>query len=134
MGGKIMIKKTISTIRNNWWIIFPLGLFIWLAYVWFNFNLWPNKNCTDFEGKTIWDVLELLIIPATLAGVAVFLDRLERKADRENSKDNQRELALQNYFDTMAKLILDKDLRNSNQGEVQKIAQVKTIQLLKFKS
>ena len=125
-----MIKKINTKIKKSWWIVFLLGLVIWIVYIWRNCNLWEEKNCTGFIGKTIWDVLELIIIPVTLAGVAVILDRLERKADRENSRDNQQEVALQNYFDAMSRLILDKDLRNSSKNEVRKIAQVKTISTL----
>lgn len=87
---------------------------------------------SGFEGKTIWNWLELLIIPGTLAVVAIILDNRERKADRELTRDNQREAALQNYFDALTRLILDKDLRNSEpEDEVRDIAQVKTITTLK---
>jgi uncharacterized protein YjbI with pentapeptide repeats len=126
-----MIHNIISNAKKRWWIAFPLLFFLWLIYVWWNCDHWPNSNCTAFEGKTVWEVLELLIIPATLAIVAAYLDKLERKADREISKDNQREVALQNYFDAMTILILDKGLRNSLPGnEVAEIAQVKTISTL----
>jgi uncharacterized protein YjbI with pentapeptide repeats len=139
-----MIKKTISGINRYWWLLPLVAIFFWLVYVWWNCSLWPGKNCTGFVGKTVWDVLELLIIPATLAGVAAFLDKLERKTDRENANkraevdreialDNQRELALQHYFDSMERVILDKNLRQSNlDDEVRKIAQVKTISTLKI--
>jgi len=128
---KIMIKKTVSRVKNYWWVILLFVIFTWLIYIFWNCELWPNKNCTGFAGKTIWDVLELLIIPATLAGVAAFLDKLERKTDREISLDNQNEVALQNYFDAMTLLLLDHNLIGSNPNEeTRTIAQVKTISTL----
>lgn len=78
---------------------------------------------TGFEGKTIWDVLGLLIIPATLATVAHKL-----------TLGNQREMILQNYFDAMTGLILDKNknLKKSKlHDEVREIARVKTLTALK---
>jgi uncharacterized protein YjbI with pentapeptide repeats len=139
-----MIKKSISRLRQFWWIVLPIGICSWFYYLYLNCNLWPNGNCTGLIGKTLWDVLELLIIPATLAGVAAFLDKLERKTDRENAnkraevdreiaQDNQREVALQNYFDAMTRLILDNKLRNSKpKSEVGRIAQVKTTSTLEI--
>lgn len=117
----------------------PVGLFLgWLVYLMANCHLWPDGNCTDLEGKTLWNVLELLIIPFTLIVISAVLDGLERETDREVAKkraevdreialDNQRELSLQNYFDTMTMLILDKGLKQSNQyDDVREIAQIKT--------
>src|SRR6185436_681231 len=67
------------------------------------------KN-TGFETKTLWDWMELLIIPLILAVGAFFLNRSERKTEREIAKDRQQEQALQSYFDQMTELLLEKDL------------------------
>jgi hypothetical protein len=126
-----MIHNIISSAKNRWWIAFPLAFVVWLIYVWWNCDHWPNNNCTAFEGKTVWEVLELLIIPVTLAIVAAYLDKLERKADRENAKDYQREVALQNYFDAIERLVFDKNLQADNSDyKVRMIAQAKTISTL----
>lgn len=101
------------------------------------------KHWTGLSGKTIWDVLELLIIPATLAIVAAELDRLEREVDRKIAKkraetdreialSNQQETALQNFFNFMADLMLKENLRISDaEDEIRDIARVKTITTLK---
>jgi uncharacterized protein YjbI with pentapeptide repeats len=134
-----MIKKAISIVKQKWWVAIPLLVVFWLIYVGLNCNFWPEKNCTGFVGKTIWDVLELLIIPATLAIVAAFLDKVERKADRENankkaevdreiSKENQQEASLQSFYDVLTRLLLEYKLRQSKDDDgVKKIATVKTI-------
>src|SRR5688572_13260641 len=97
------------------------------------------KN-TGFETKTLWDWMELLIIPAVLAGGAFYLqqaehaverkavedrEKLERKIaelranfEREVATDRQQEATLQVYLDRMAELLLDKKLRTSQNGEV----------------
>src|SRR6266481_8147673 len=72
-------------------------------------------------GRTLWDWLQLLIVPAVLAvGGYLFtftISRNERKAadrhnqtEREIALDNQRETALQAYIDKMSELLLNKQL------------------------
>ena len=78
------------------------------------------KN-TGFETKTLWDWMELLIVPFVLAGGAFYLNRNERETEREVAQvraiedrelaenrailereiatDRQREAALQSYLD-----------------------------------
>src|SRR6266480_5156275 len=79
---------------------------------------------SGFAGKTLWEWLQLLIIPAVLAlGGYLFtftISRNERKAaDRHNqterdiAQDNQREVALQEYIDKMSELLLHEKLRES---------------------
>lgn len=133
-----MIKKSISYVKKYWWFSLIIGFLFWLVYVLWNCNLWLNSDCTGFKGKTIWDVLELIFIPITITVVVAFLDKLNRKTDRENAdkravidqkiaQDNQSEVALQNFFDSMTNLLLDYDLRSSiPEDEVCKIAQAKT--------
>ncbi len=80
-------------------LVIALVVTIVLAYVF-------NVNVPGLRGKTIWDWLQLLIIPAVLAvGGYLFnysTSRNERnaadrqnQAEREITEDNQREAALQ---------------------------------------
>src|SRR6266699_3076249 len=101
-----------------------------------------NLNWSGLHGKTFWDWLQLLIIPAVLAvGGYLFnytTGRNEQKAaqvrdqtERDISLDNQREAALQVYIDKMSELLLHENLRQSSQGdEVRNIARVRTLTLL----
>jgi len=108
--------------KKRWWrslavvVIVVIAFLIYLRsenYCWLPF--------TGFEGKTVWDVLGLLIIPASLAMGAHKL-----------TLGNQREMILQNYFDTMSRLLLDKNLKGSKpHNEVREIARVKTCTTLK---
>jgi len=68
----------------------------------------------------------LLIIPITLAVIAIVVEFIERKTDRELNIDNQRERLIQNYFDFVSKLILENDLKISEPNdEVREIARLK---------
>lgn len=122
-----MMAKIFAFLKRRWWVVLAAVVVGWGIYMFFTCYLWPDGNCTGFMGKTVWDVLQLLIIPVTLAVVAAYLDRLERKTDRENVKDNQREALLQSYIEFMTRLVLEKGLSESKEGDkVREIAQVKT--------
>jgi len=89
------------------------------GYVW--------ADWSDLRDKSIWMILDLLIVPITLALFVFILDRFERKAERELNLDNQRERLLQNYFDSLTGLILDKKLKESKiNTEIREIARIKT--------
>ena len=72
--------------------------------------------------KEAWDWIELLIVPAALALVAVWFNYQGRKddikaaaerarIDHEIAADRQHEAALQTYYDKMTELLLQEDLR-----------------------
>jgi uncharacterized protein YjbI with pentapeptide repeats len=98
---------------------------------------------TGLSQKTLWDWLQLLIIPVVLAaGGYLFtftISRNERKAadqrnqtEREIAQDNQCEAALQAYIDKMSELLLHEKLRESvkEDDEVRNVARVRTLTVL----
>src|SRR2546430_17242879 len=91
-------------------LVMGLLVVIILAYIF-------GVNVPGLRGKTLWDWLQLLIIPVVLAvGGYLFnytTSRNERNAadkrnqtERELGLDNQREAALQTYLDKMSELLL----------------------------
>src|SRR5215469_13489746 len=127
-------------------ILLTLVVLIILGYI---YN-WPWAG---LHGKTLYDLLQLLIIPAVLAlGGYLFnytTSRNEQKAtqlrartereatekraqtERDVALDNQREQALQAYIDSMSELLLEKKLRESGENdEVRTIARVRTLTVL----
>ena len=123
-----------------------IGIFI-LAIPAATGGRWPSW--TGLDGKTAWDLANLVIVPASLAVIAfLFSDkqRLEdreiaraqreqdlriaeeqRRADYEIAQFREREEALQSYLSTMTDLILGHDLTDK---KVAAIAQARTISLL----
>jgi hypothetical protein len=103
---------------------------------------WTGFNGNSKSGKTLWDWLQLLIIPAVLAlGGYLFtytISKNERKAadrhnqtEREIAQDNQREAALQECIDKLSELLLHVNLRESKpEDEVRKIARLRTLTVL----
>ncbi len=122
-----------------WWGVgaaLAVPALIWAAY---QFS-WPG---TGFQGKTVWDWLQLLIVPAALALVALLFNqantRTEQKIaqqryeqDQQIALDKQHEDLLQAYLDRMSELLLEKGLRTSPDGaEVRKVARTRTISVLR---
>ncbi len=62
----------------------------------------------DQRGKTLWDWMTLLIVPAGLAAVAILFNNFQRSNEQIRVTDQRREEALQNYLDKMSELLLEK--------------------------
>jgi hypothetical protein len=88
------------------------------------------KN-TGFETKTLWDWMELLIIPFVLGIGAYYLNRSERKTEREIALDRQQEVALQAYLDRMSELLLKENLLTTEDEIVRLVAQTRTLTVLR---
>ncbi len=89
-----------------------------------------NWSWTGLRGKTLWDWLQLLIIPVLLTLGAIWYTARQNH-DREIALDNQREVVFQTYLDKMSELLLEKNLRGSKEeDEVRKIAHVRTLAVL----
>lgn len=108
-------------------LLISIGIVIWAI----NVPSWPRV--TGFNGKTIWDLLDLLIVPAMLALVGILFSWVQRRTTSQIELDRQRETALQTYLSQMAELLLEKNLRNSPEtnAEVRLVARAWTIILLR---
>lgn len=95
-----------TVIAFTFWLAYPQSLDL-IESLW---------DLMGFRGKTLWDWMNLLIIPAMLAGGAVLLNRVqrqreldiaekERETEREIATDRSKEAALQSYLDRMTDLL-----------------------------
>ena len=103
-------------------------------------TLQPNEQYRPT--KTLWDVLQLLIIPIMLAISGFWLNQIQKnrelrntiqqaELEREIAYYNQQETTLQSYLDRMSELLLKENLRTSNPNdEVRNIARVRTLTAL----
>jgi uncharacterized protein YjbI with pentapeptide repeats len=82
-------------------------------------------------GKTLWDWMDLLLVPSILALGGLWFNRQERTAERERADERRREDALQNYLDQMTVLLIDKKLRTSEREEKRDIARTRTLTVLR---
>ena len=66
--------------------------------------------------KTWWDLLSVLGVPLSLAGLGFYFQQQQKRSDeqakleREIAESNQQEEILQAYFDRLSALLLDKNL------------------------
>jgi len=100
---------------------------------WTGFGEYLGPLAEDQRGKTLWDWMELLVIPVVLAVGAYLFSRSENNrrnkieeqrivAERELNTERHREAVLQSYFDKMSELLLKNKLRSTNSNEARQIA------------
>jgi uncharacterized protein YjbI with pentapeptide repeats len=88
-----------------------VGAYIFLRFAYVSEWKWTGlvKN-PDYHNRTLWDWLNLLIIPAVLAaGGLWFNQRQQARAEMSETQRAQDE-ALQAYLDKMSELLIDNDL------------------------
>ena len=123
--------KSNHKVRNRWFLgmsvaIALLSLGAWL--MWFFGAAWLGLEASNqgenvrtvriaTNPKTLWDVLELVIVPASLLAFGYLLsrrqdERADREAeqrmknDREIAADQAEDAAMQAYFDAIAELLI----------------------------
>jgi uncharacterized protein YjbI with pentapeptide repeats len=67
---------------------------------------------TNFHKRTLWDWMQLLIIPAVLAGVGLWFNRQQREQELQTADRRAQDEALQAYLDQMSGMLIpySKDL------------------------
>jgi uncharacterized protein YjbI with pentapeptide repeats len=71
----------------------------------------PKANSfSGFQGKTLWDWLSLLVVPASLAALAAWLQHKQHERELKIAEDNRQEEALQHYLDRVSNLLIEKNL------------------------
>jgi hypothetical protein len=122
----------ISTRLTN---ILPLlvgvSLLIWLGYnvSWTGFGSSFDSENKNVSAKTLWDWLDLLIVPAILALGAWLLDGSRKASEDRLEADRQRQKILDDYVEHMTKLLIERTDRNA--GLVQIAARSRTLVALR---
>jgi len=114
----------------------------------------PKAPFDYYPSKTLWDWMQLLLIPAVLVVAGFLLNSAQQRRERDIAKENraqdldiadknraqdldiaearQQEAALGEYLATMTTLLLDKELRKSAEGdEVRAAARAQTLTVLR---
>src|SRR5215212_8110326 len=101
-----------------------------------------RRSWTGFQGKTVWDFLQLLIVPLMLVAIGLVFSlqqdaRQQRvedqraEAERELAEQRAQDEALQAYLNQMSNLLLENDLRESKEdSEVRTLARARTVTVL----
>jgi hypothetical protein len=110
-----------------------VGAYIFLRFAYVSEWKWTGlvKN-PDYHKRTLWDWLNLLIIPAVLAaGGLWFNQRQQARAEMSETQRAQDE-ALQAYLDKMSELLIDHDLhkKEGDYDETRVTARAHTLAVL----
>ncbi len=119
-------------------IIASAGVIVLILFVyrfnlpWTGFTQRPIPNTSQYQpAKTLWDWMQLLIVPLVLAVGVIIINHVLDRNSRYRAEDRRREDELQAYFDKMSELLLKEHLRKSNaDAEVRDIAQARTLAVL----
>lgn len=139
-----LLMTTIGVLLVGYLLIVRLGLraLDWADWTGLGPHISPD-NSYYRPAKTLWDFLDLLIIPMVLAIGAWALNKTEREAEREAAekraktdrkiaRDQQRQATLQAYYDRMTELLLKEKLLNSSEDEpVRTVARTITLATLR---
>ena len=135
-------------------IIITLLIILGYFFNWTGFGQYTSSQGEIYRAKTLWDWMQLLIVPIVLAGGALWFNNQERKAqdklaDQRSKQDHllatrrvkeerlladnrAAEEAIQNYLDRMTELLLEQNLRDSGPGAVvRNVARSRTLTVLR---
>ena len=102
-------------------------------------RLWARTGLGD---KTLWDLLQLLIVPLALAAIGFWFtaEQEERqreiedrraRVEREIETERAEQVTLQAYLDQMGTLLLDRNLRAADENsDVRRLARARTLVVL----
>lgn len=106
-------------------IVAVAALIYWDATNW-------NWQFTGFGSKTVWDWLDLLLVPLILAGGGLWFSWYQKQTELQIAQDQSRQAALTAYLDHMTMLLLTNGLHSSSpQDEVRAVARARTLAVLR---
>ncbi len=123
-------------------ILIVFALAVWLfGWDWTGFAPYtPPTHVSNFQrGKTLWDWMQLLIIPFVLAVGGYLFNLAVSRNEQKITSDNQCEAALQAYIGGMSELLLHEKIRepvfkpvlpSDPRNEAQHIARARTFTVL----
>lgn len=135
-------------------VLVAVAIFIYAVYEfgwdWTGFNSGygqvtihtPAKDIVLLPVKTLWDWLQLLIVPLVLAIGGFWLNQIQQsreqtradkqaQTERDIAQDNQQEAALQEYINKMSDLLIDEELcKPTAKEETRKVARVRSLTVL----
>jgi hypothetical protein len=83
---------------------------------------------TGFRGKTLWDLLGLLIVPLVIALAGWWLSEVSTRNQQQVEAERARQSVLQSYIQDMSELLLNKGLATSKPDSlITRVARANTV-------
>ena len=142
------LRKLLVDIRKNWKLnsisIVIIVLVTTLAFNhfvngqdwadWTGFGSYNVSQSGIQRGKTLWDILDLLIVPLALAVIALWFNSQEKKKEQIRIEEKNRDEVLQKYYEKISELLLDYKLLPDNldfNSSLTRVAQIHTVTALR---
>ena len=106
------------------------GIIIGYAAKWTGFSEYTSPTHPErFQrSKTLWDWMQLLLIPVLIAAGGYWFQTQQHNTDTQIAYGQQQETILKTYLDDMSDLLLNHNLRKSKVGdEVSQVARERTL-------
>ena len=103
------------------WSVVCFALFTIAVYIGYRYDI------------TLWDWLNLLVVPVVIAGVGIWFNRQQRERELEIAEHRTQDEALQAYLDVMSQLLTDekRPLRRTQIGDsLSSVARARTVTVL----
>jgi uncharacterized protein YjbI with pentapeptide repeats len=136
-------KSKLLNVRKTGLLLLTVPAVVWVAMQ-ANSATWiPTADNAALQVKTLWDWMDLLLVPLFIATGALLLSRTQRVTERQRAKahlaveqeiesDRQQEEALQAYFDRIIELVLKEKLSRFSPDEVRNVAKTRTHTVLRL--
>jgi Pentapeptide repeats (8 copies) len=114
--------------QRRWWVLGGVCLLLCVGAILAAYRFgWSG---TGFLNKTVWDWLQLLIVPLVLAVAALLFQQANTRTERQIAYEKQQGDLLQAYLDRMSDLLLKESLLPSPSEAVRNVARVRTTTIL----
>jgi uncharacterized protein YjbI with pentapeptide repeats len=134
---QVVLRRPLFIVK---WLFIIVGIivlpFILVRVIILGYNLpitgFNGRPVPEYQpAKTLWDWLQLLIIPAVLVVIGTIFNRLFDKRSRDIASDQQQETALQDYLKGMSELLITDHLGESGtKSSLKDIARARTLIVL----
>jgi len=100
---------------------------------WAGLRFPPGQDAGDPAYKTLWDWLQLLVIPVALALGGIWFNAQQNRASSAAALEQSRDTSLDTYLDRLSALLLDprSPLRTTPDADVRTIARARTLTILR---
>jgi uncharacterized protein YjbI with pentapeptide repeats len=113
-------------------VLFFIGKWLY-SQPWSGFRIAQSTTNNSLSIKTLWDWMELLLIPLALAGIAFLFRKSEVELSIQQSREKSRDDALSLYFQHIQTILLETDLSDSQTAKAtSKLVSARTISLLRM--
>jgi uncharacterized protein YjbI with pentapeptide repeats len=137
----LLKTKLLRYLGTTSFVLAGVVAFTWLLIRGYSAT-WTGFGKPALQAKTLWDWMQLLLVPLFLAAAALVVrtsqrdnsrQRLEERSalEHEIETDRQREEALQMYFDRIIELVLKEKLSKFSPEEVRMVAKTRTHAVLR---